>query len=225
MLTRIEIDGFKTFENFGLDLRPLTAIVGPNASGKSNLFDALRFVSLLAQYDIRRAMQDLRGKPEELFRQTPAGTSGRMSFAVEVLLSRKGVDAFGTTYETPATRLRYELQLGVNRGSDGIPKGVIVLEERCTPISRKDDRATYLLKSQVSYNARVNPFIKVSDSGDAILNSARWSAKAWAAGAVVIERSLSNRSINNNNSGISSSVCSSRDTHRDAVFGDKSASR
>src|SRR5580692_4101966 len=114
MLTRIEIDGFKTFENFGLDLRPLTAIVGPNASGKSNLFDALRFVSLLAQYDIRRAMQDLRGKPEELFRQTPAGSSERVSFAVEVLLSRKGVDAFGITYETPARRLRYELQLGLN---------------------------------------------------------------------------------------------------------------
>jgi AAA15 family ATPase/GTPase len=52
MLTRIEIDGFKTFEDFGLDLKPLTAIVGPNASGKSNLFDALRFLSLLAQYDI-----------------------------------------------------------------------------------------------------------------------------------------------------------------------------
>ncbi len=60
MLTRVEIDGFKTFEDFSLDLRPLTAIVGPNASGKSNLFDALRFLSLLAQYDIRTAMQGLR---------------------------------------------------------------------------------------------------------------------------------------------------------------------
>src|SRR5450755_1875426 len=98
MLTRIEIDGFKTFENFGLDLRPLTAIVGPNASGKSNLFDALRFLSLLAQHDIRTAMQDLRGEPEELFRKTPWGNSESISFAVEVLLSRRGVDAFGTTY-------------------------------------------------------------------------------------------------------------------------------
>nr|QQZ49753.1 AAA family ATPase [Phenylobacterium glaciei] len=63
MLTRIEIDGFKTFEHFSLDLQPFTAIVGPNASGKSNLFDALRFLSLLAQVDIRTAMQDLRGLP------------------------------------------------------------------------------------------------------------------------------------------------------------------
>ncbi len=62
MLTRIEIDGFKTFENFSLDLDPLTAVVGPNASGKSNLFDGLRFLSLLAQFDIRTAMQGLRGQ-------------------------------------------------------------------------------------------------------------------------------------------------------------------
>ena len=56
MLTRIEIDGFKSFENFGLNLNPLTAVVGPNASGKSNLFDALRFLSLLVKNDIRTAM-------------------------------------------------------------------------------------------------------------------------------------------------------------------------
>jgi predicted ATPase len=119
MLTRIEIDGFKTFEYFSLDLRPLTAIVGPNASGKANLFDALRFLSLLAQYDIRTAMQGLRGEPEELFRQTPRGMTDCMSFAIEVVLSRSGVDAFGTNYETPARRLRYELKLALTQPGAG----------------------------------------------------------------------------------------------------------
>jgi predicted ATPase len=168
MLTRIEIDGFKTFENFSLDLQPFTAIVGPNASGKSNLFDALRFLSLLAQHDIRTAMQDLRGRPEELFRQTPAGISECMTFAIEVLLGRKGVDAFRTTYEIPAQRLRYELQLALVQGSDGIPRGVFVRSEHCRPIARKDDRAIYLRKLKLSYNARVNPFIRLSDGGDTI---------------------------------------------------------
>jgi predicted ATPase len=168
MLTRIEVSGFKSFESFGLDLRPLTAIVGPNASGKSNLFDALRFLSLLAQYDIRTAMQDLRGKPEELFRQSPNGNSESIMFSVDVLLSRKGVDAFGTTYETPARRLRYELQLGLLKGSDG-PKGVIVQRESCVPISKKGERALYLSEFKISYNSRVTPFIRVSDAGDAIL--------------------------------------------------------
>ncbi len=169
MLTRIEIDGFKTFEGFGLDLQPLTAIVGPNASGKSNLFDALRFLSLLAQHDIRTAMQGLRGEPEELFRQTQAGTSRCISFAVEVLLSRKGVDAFGTSYETPAQRLRYELKLALVQTSDGVPRGIFVREEHCRPIRRKDDRATYLRDVRLSYNARVAPFIAMDDNGDAVL--------------------------------------------------------
>ncbi|MGO9721569.1 MAG: AAA family ATPase [Methylocella sp.] len=168
MLTRIEISGFKSFDDFGLNLRPLTAIVGPNASGKSNLFDALRFLSLLAQFDIRTAMQDLRGKPEELFRQSPAGNSECMTFAVEVLLSRKGTDAFGTTYETPAQRLRYELELVLTKGIDGTPKGVIVRREACFPIAKKDDRADYLSIVKISYNSKVTPFIRVSESNDAI---------------------------------------------------------
>src|SRR5664279_1032747 len=171
MLTRIEIDGFKTFERFNLDLEPLTAIVGPNASGKSNLFDALRFLSLLAQYDIRTAMQGLRGEPEELFRQTPIGISECMSFAVEVLLGRTGVDAFGKSYEIPAQRLRYELKLALTKDIEGVPRGIFVREERCYPIAKKDDRAPYLRdpKLKLSYNASVSPFIKPNDTGDAIL--------------------------------------------------------
>jgi predicted ATPase len=168
MLTRIEIDGFKTFEDFGLDLAPLTAVVGPNASGKSNLFDALRFLSLLAQFDIRTAMQGLRGEPEELFRQTPAGEAESMSFAVEVLLGSTGIDAFGTSFKVPAQRLRYELKLGLTRNSDGSPRGIFVREEYCRPISRQQERAFYLLDYKISYNARVAPFIRLSETGDAI---------------------------------------------------------
>ena len=168
MLTRIEIDGFKTFENFSLDLRPLTAIVGPNASGKSNLFDALKFVSLLAQLDIRTAMQDLRGEPEELFRKTSSSSANAFSFAVEVLLGPQGVDAFGTTYRIPAQRLRYELKLGILRGTDNNPRGVFVREERCFPISKKQDRAIFLDKSTINYNSSVSPFIRLNNDRSAI---------------------------------------------------------
>ena len=111
MITRIEIDGFKTFDRFALDLRPFTAVVGPNASGKSNLFDAIRFVSRLAQTDIREAMQELRGRPDELFRRTSAGRADRMAFAVEVLLEPRGVDPFGTSFDLRTQRLRYELEI------------------------------------------------------------------------------------------------------------------
>lgn len=169
MLTRIEIDGFKSFEGFSLDLRPFTAIVGPNASGKSNLFDALRFLASLAKTDIRTSMQDLRGLPEELFRRTTGGNKDSMSFAVEVLLERDGVDSFGRKYEVVAQRLRYEIKLQMIQDSDGFPRGVQVVHEYCAPLSRANDRAHYLRGHKIKYNAKVSPFIRISDDRDAIL--------------------------------------------------------
>ena len=168
MLTRIEIDGFKTFEDFSLDLRPFTAVVGPNASGKSNLFDAFRFLSMLAQTDIRNAMKDLRGLPEELFRQTASKSSDDMRFAVEVLLERQGTDPFGQTYEIRAQRLRYELALKLKRDVKGLPSSIYVVYEKCFAMARRDDRAEYLQGLKLNYNSRISPFIRISDSEDAI---------------------------------------------------------
>ncbi len=36
MLTRLEVDGFKSFENLDIDLAPFTVIVGNNAAGKTS---------------------------------------------------------------------------------------------------------------------------------------------------------------------------------------------
>lgn len=159
MLTRIEIDGFKTFSAFSLDLQPFAAVVGPNASGKSNLFDALKFISLLAQHDVRTAMRDLRGEPEELFRQTPVGLHDEINFAVEVLLSPFGTDAFGTKYQIKAQRLRYELGLSIKRDGRGNPNGIFVSHEVCFPLSKTHDKNTFLEKLKISYSHRKNAFI------------------------------------------------------------------
>lgn len=168
MLTRIEIDGFKTFDRFGLNLTPFTAIVGPNASGKSNLFDALQFLAALAEKDVRSAMKGLRGEPEEFFRQTARGISDTMKFAVEVYLNRKGVDDFGRPYEIFSQRLRYEVTLGLSKGFDGLPRGIFVRHESCRALARKEDRADYLRPLKPNYNARVSPFISVNETGDAL---------------------------------------------------------
>ena len=162
MLTRIEISGFKTFDNFSLDLHPFTAIVGPNASGKSNLFDALRFLSRLAQVDIRNAMQDLRGLPEELFRQTGSGSVDHMSFAVEMLLEPTGADSFGREYGIAIRRVRYELKLELKRSS------VHVAHESCSAIRKDEDRCDYLGSLQLKYSTRTRPFISVNEKDKAI---------------------------------------------------------
>jgi len=43
MITRIEIDGFKSFRDFTLDVPPLLVLAGPTAGGKSNLLDAVDY--------------------------------------------------------------------------------------------------------------------------------------------------------------------------------------
>ncbi|MEI9426848.1 AAA family ATPase [Mesorhizobium sp. Cs1299R1N3] len=162
MITKIEINGFKNFENLVLDLRPFTAIVGPNASGKSNLFDALKFLSLLAQHDVRTAMQDLRGEPEELFRRTSSANSSRMQFAVEVVLDPKGVDAFGTLYEVKSQRLRYELEIAFKYDAKGNVRGIFVSRENCYVIPKHSETAAYIRRDKsLRYSGQLKPFIRM----------------------------------------------------------------
>jgi len=51
MITQLSLDNFKSFAGSGHQVRlgPLTLVVGTNASGKSNLRDALRFLHGIAR--------------------------------------------------------------------------------------------------------------------------------------------------------------------------------
>ena len=168
MITRIEIDGFKTFQEFGLDLGPFMAIVGPNGSGKSNLFDAVTFISGLAQNDIGGAMRALRGTPVEMFRRTQARRREQvMTFAVEVLLKPEGVDAFGTPFRLRAQRLRYEVALAARVDADNQLRDVYVRHERCEPLPKKGERQAEIANGHpILYDGRLKPFISTRTSAD-----------------------------------------------------------
>ena len=43
-LIRLELRNWRNFKSAELDLEPRTFLVGPNAAGKSNLLDAIRFL-------------------------------------------------------------------------------------------------------------------------------------------------------------------------------------
>jgi predicted ATPase len=75
MITRLEIDGFKSFADFAIDLTPFHVIIGTNASGKSNLCDALEFFrQVWIARDPYAGVRAVRGSDVGLFRQRGDGT-------------------------------------------------------------------------------------------------------------------------------------------------------
>ncbi|GAB4188391.1 MAG: AAA family ATPase [Roseiflexaceae bacterium] len=140
MITRIELDGFKTFSNFSLDLAPLSVIVGANGVGKTNLFAAILLLSRLAETDIYTAFQDLQSEYGELFTILPDGsTVDQMRLAVEVLLDRRVRDDWGSEVELSFTRLRYELNIKRSRNRDGVNR-LFITKENLFQIKNYSDR-------------------------------------------------------------------------------------
>jgi len=67
MLTKLQLKNFKSFENSELTLGPLTLLVGTNASGKSNIRDALRFLQGISRgYSLTEIISEKRGDSGEL---------------------------------------------------------------------------------------------------------------------------------------------------------------
>ena len=48
MLTRLKVSGFKNLIDIDVPLGTFTCVAGANGTGKSNLFDAIQFLSALA---------------------------------------------------------------------------------------------------------------------------------------------------------------------------------
>ncbi|HEC84996.1 MAG: ATPase [Candidatus Parabeggiatoa sp. nov. 2] len=67
MLTKLQLKNFKSFKDSELILGPLTLLVGTNASGKTNIRDALRFLQGLARgYTLTEVISEKRGDGGEL---------------------------------------------------------------------------------------------------------------------------------------------------------------
>lgn len=57
MIKEIRFQNWKSFEDATLYIDPLTVLIGPNASGKSNALDALEFLRRIANgMDVRTAL-------------------------------------------------------------------------------------------------------------------------------------------------------------------------
>lgn len=105
MITRIEIDGFKSLRDFAVDLDPLTVFIGPNNAGKSNILEALALLSRLCSQRIDEAFKGGRGSSMTQFTRTGGEPGSTIRFAVELLLPQ----AFDSEGAPVPNRCRYEL--------------------------------------------------------------------------------------------------------------------
>ena len=143
MLTRLEVNGFKNLVDFTLDFGPYTCIAGPNGVGKSNIFDAIRFLSLLTECTINQAALQIRNAGEDtgdiadLFFSGNGERYERIEFAAEMIVGRRVSDDFGRKVEPSSSFLRYEVAFRYEAPSAATgPLGGLVLDrEELGPIT------------------------------------------------------------------------------------------
>jgi predicted ATPase len=130
MLTRLEVHGFKNLLDVDIDFGPFTCIAGANGMGKSNIFDAIEFLSYLASDPLVEASQRVRGSsgtrggdPRDLFWDGYRDHQHRIRLAAEMIVPAQVEDDLGAPAEASTTFLRYEVTLGfeppVREGSIG----------------------------------------------------------------------------------------------------------
>src|SRR5438445_5145887 len=113
MLTRLKVTGFKNLVDVDVRFGPFTCIAGANAVGKSNLFDAIRFLSALADrplIDAALSVRDEVGKTADLrslFHCVGDDYDSEMSFEAEMIVPREGLDDLGQKAKATTTFLRY----------------------------------------------------------------------------------------------------------------------
>ena len=113
-ITKVWAKNFRSIEYAELELDPLTVLVGPNASGKSNLLDVLGFLADASRDGLETAITQ-RGGIDSIGRKSP---SGRV-FGPEI----------GLLYEFPRATLEYSVaMIRQNRGEYRVKREFARLE-------------------------------------------------------------------------------------------------
>lgn len=147
MLTRLKVSGFKNLWNVDVRFGPFTCIAGANGVGKSNLFDAICFLSSLSHNSIMEAALSVRdedGKTTDiksLFSKSGTIVASKMSFEAEMIIPDIGVDDLGQKAEATTTFVRYSIELRYRDGEENPPSGGLeLLKEELVHITQTDAR-------------------------------------------------------------------------------------
>lgn len=170
MLTKLEVNGFKNLIGFSTDFGPFNCIAGLNGVGKSNIFDVIRFLSLLCDKTLIEAALEVRGSEfgdvQDIFWTDGVNIADRLSIAVEMIVPPEVIDDFGRSASPSSTFLRYEIELGREVGnSTARPAELYLLREELTHI--KKGEAVH----KIAFPASANKF------RDRVVSNTRRNAK------------------------------------------------
>jgi len=148
MLTRLEAHGFKNLLDFSVNFGPFNCIAGLNGVGKSNIFDAIRFLSLLADKSILEAALEVRDSessdPLDIFWTNGSYRMETVNLAVEMIVPQNVVDDFGRRAKATSTFLRYEIELARDTSPDAGSFNIRIAKEALSYI-RKGEASSHLL--------------------------------------------------------------------------------
>jgi predicted ATPase len=178
MLTRLRISGFKNLRAVDVAFGPFTCIAGPNAVGKSNLFDAIMLLSSLADeplIDAALAVRDEQGRTGDirtLFYKHAKGSSEAMTLEAEMLVPDRGKDALGQPAKASISFLKYLVEIKYKAtGVDDVRPGLELAREELTYINVGEAKEhlpfphSRAWRGSVVHGRRTSHFISTEDDG------------------------------------------------------------
>jgi predicted ATPase len=176
MLTRLKISGFKNLVDVDVRFGSFTCVAGANGVGKSNLFDAIRFLSAIADRPLLEAalaVRDEEGRTADvrsLFHRVSDIYTDQMSFDAEMIIPEEGVDDLGQKAEASITFLRYSITLAY-KSDDGLRSlgSLEILKEELVHINLGDAKKNLLFPHSIEWRKsavkgrRTSPFISTED--------------------------------------------------------------
>lgn len=184
MLTRLKISGFKNLVDVDVQFGPFTCIAGANAVGKSNLFDAIRFLSLLANDTLVNAALAVRAEGERsgdlrsIFHRVGDRYADKMNFEAEMLIAEEAIDDLGVKATAKIRHVRYQLELGYRSDTNLATLGsFVLLKEQLEHITKGESPSLLRFPHKkkwrdsalsVPSGRRTSPFITTEDNGKTI---------------------------------------------------------
>jgi predicted ATPase len=96
-LLKVRVKNFLSLRDVEVDLQPLNVLVGPNAAGKSNFLDVIRFLGDAAREDLRPALAKRGGYDAVRFRGEPSN-GGKIEIHVEAVVTKRASERAHDSY-------------------------------------------------------------------------------------------------------------------------------